>query len=130
MATWDDLSGYIKDNYDIAGEAQQQLIQLGFRLSEERTHMVVVSLTDTGDGHPWAQIESPIGPIEAVDLRLAAELVGDALCGGLVAHHDMLLIRHAVPLPELDVHDFEAPLRVVVSTADALELRFTGGDDY
>lgn len=130
MATWENLCGYIKDNYDIAGEEPGHMIRLGFRLSEERTHMVIVSLTDVGDGHPWAQIESPIGPIESIDMRLAAELVGDALCGGLVAHHDMLLVRHAVPLPELDVHDFEAPLRVVVGTADALELRFTGIDDY
>lgn len=130
MATWDDLAGYIRGNYDIAREDPGSLIQMGFRVSDERTHMVVVSFSDDDQGHTWAQIESPIGPADSLDLAAAAQAAGDALCGGLVAHDGMVLVRHAVPLAELDVHEFELPLRVVVTTADALELRFLGSDDF
>lgn len=129
MATWEDLSGYIRLNYGVAREEPGELLQLGFQTGEKRTHMVVVSLSSDG-AQDWAQLEAPVGNIGDVDIAAAAQVMGDALCGGLIAHDGMLLVRHAVPLNALDVDEFDVPLRIVVSAADALEMRFTGADDF
>lgn len=129
MATWEDLSGYIRVNYGVAREESGQMLQLGFQISEKRTHMVIVSLSSDGS-QDWAQLEAPVGMAADVDIPAAAQIMGDALCGGLIAHDGMLLVRHAVPLNSLDVEEFDIPLRVVVASADALEMRFTGVDDF
>jgi hypothetical protein len=41
-----------------------------------------------------------------------------------------LIYRHAVPLANLDVNEFERPLELVTLAADRLEHSISGGDVY
>jgi hypothetical protein len=42
----------------------------------------------------------------------------------------VLTIRHAVPLANLNINEFERPLSLVTNTADQLERQLTGADEY
>jgi drug/metabolite transporter (DMT)-like permease len=80
----------------------------------------------------WFAVSSlvPLGILmlhfaEAHDGTTWLILGGLALAGG-----NIVTFRHSVPLEDLSINEFEAPLALVTGTADRLEQALTGGDKF
>ncbi|MFE9655196.1 hypothetical protein [Micromonospora sp. NPDC006431] len=130
MATWADLTRYVRSNYKIADE-RPNLIKLVFETGNLRSQAVLLWHLTLADGEEeWVQIESFFGEVGSVDLVQALQEVGNTVCGGMAVAGDMLTFRHAVPLLNLNINEFERPLALVTSTADRLERILTGADRY
>jgi hypothetical protein len=130
MATWNELIGYVRTKYSVADE-KADMVKLIFQVGDGRTQVVLLWFQTLDGGHEqWVQIESPFGEINKVNLGAAIEAAGQTVCGGLASFGPLVTFRHSVPLENLDINEFERPLALVTSTADQLEQRFTGGDQF
>ena len=130
MATWIDLVGYVRNNYRISQE-DGDLITLIFEFDDLRTQLVFLRPARLfGGAEEWALIESPFAPVSQVDPKQVLNEVGSIVCGGLSRVGDMLTIRHAIPLINQNINEFERPLALVTNTADDLEKRFLGTDTF
>lgn len=131
MATWADLKAYIHNHYKIADE-RDDMIKLIFDMGGMRSQVVIVwHVQLSGNGEHWVQIESPFGELGSVDLNAALTAVGNTVCGGMaLAGGTLITFRHSVPLDDLSINEFEAPLALVTGTADRLEQALTGGDKF
>lgn len=131
MATWADLKAYIHNNYKIADE-RDDMIKLIFDMGGMRSQVVIVwHVQLSGNGEHWVQIESPFGELGSIDLNAALTAVGNTVCGGMaLAGGTLVTFRHSVPLDDLSINEFEAPLALVTGTADRLEQALTGGDKF
>jgi hypothetical protein len=107
------------------------MIKLLFETGNMRSQVVLLwRLTLAGGHEEWVLIESPIGVLGKVDLRKAVQEVGETVCGGLASMGEFVTFRHAVPLLNLNINEFERPLLLVTTTADDLEKLLTGGDQF
>jgi hypothetical protein len=131
MASWTDLKAYIHNNYKIADE-REDMIKLIFDVGGMRSQVVIVwHVQLSGNGEHWIQIESPFGELGQIDLPAALNAVGNTVCGGMaLAGGTLVTFRHSVPLEDLSIGEFEAPLALVTGTADRLEQALTGGDKF
>lgn len=130
MATWQELTGYVRANYKIAHE-QPTLIKIIFETQGLRSQVVLLGRELLMDGQEeWLQIMSPFAEVGTVDLLAALQKVGDTVCGGAAIIDGLLVLRHAVPLLNLNINEFERPLMLVTVTADRLENELVGGDKY
>jgi hypothetical protein len=131
MATWSDLKQYIHNNYKIADE-RDDMIKLIFETGGLRSQVVIVwHVQLSGSGEHWIQIESPFGELGSLDLAAALNAVGNTVCGGMsLVGGQLVTFRHSVPLDDINISEFEAPLALVTGTADRLEQALTGGDKF
>jgi hypothetical protein len=130
MTAWQDLVKYVRANYKIADETPTS-IKLIFDTGHLRSQVVMLWYETLGDGaEEWLQIESPFAEVDKIDIRKALTEIGRTICGGLAVIGDVLTIRHAVPLANLNINEFERPLALVTNTADRLEAQLAGGDQF
>ena len=130
MATWFDVVDYVRANFKIADE-KTNMIQLLFNTDGLRSQLVFLWRSTLLDGREeWLQIESPFAELGSVNLQQVLEEVGRTVCGGASLTGGHLTIRHAMPLANLDINEFERPLILVTATADRLEKQLVGRDDY
>jgi hypothetical protein len=128
MASWDQLRSYIHDNYKVMQDTGTH-VQLGFDLGNGRTQIVyVVHRTTMAGRESWIHVESPFGKADRLDIGDALREVEGMLCGGISLVGDFLTLRHAVPLENLDVNEFERPLTLITGAADTLESKLSVGD--
>ncbi|MDN5858779.1 MAG: hypothetical protein L0H84_09165 [Pseudonocardia sp.] len=129
MAGWDDLVRFVRVRYEIM---RQRDGELWFNLptTEDRTQIVKVLAVTGEDDQPWAQITSPIGYLNELDLAVLLRRAGESVVGGAVAEGDLVLFRHSIPLDDTALDGFEKPFRLVVEFADRLELELTGKDTH
>jgi hypothetical protein len=128
-AEWDDLVAFVRVRYEIMRQAEGEL---WFRLptTAERTQLVVVRLVTGEDDHPWAEITSPIGRIDGLDLARLLERAGQSVAGGAVATDGVAFFRHSIPLGDTALDGFVRPFRLVADVADRLEHELTGTDEH
>jgi hypothetical protein len=130
VATWNDLQAYIHNYYHVEDEGDD-FIKLRFDVGGLRSQVVVVwHRRLSGTNEDWIQIESAIGELGQVDLEKAVKQVGETLVGGLSLLGNLVTFRHAVPLEDLSINEFESPLQLVTTAADQLERDLTGRDRY
>ena len=130
MTTWNDLVHYVRNNYTIADETHN-MIKLIFETGGMRSQVVLIWYLTIGRGaEEWIQIESPFGEFGSVDLAAALQHIGGTVCGGMAMAGNLVTFRHSLPLMNLNINEFESPLALVTSTADALESTLTGGDRF
>lgn len=130
MASWTELTDYVRSNYKIADE-RPNMLKMIFKTGGLRSQLVFLTRQALMDGvEEWVQIESPFADADKVDLRRALQQVGETVCGGAGMVGDVVTIRHAVPLVNLDINEFERPLGLVTTTADRLERELVGGDEF
>ena len=130
MATWSELAGYVRSNYKIADE-KPNMIQMIFETGSLRSQIVFLWRQTLMNGdEEWLQIESPIAELGSVNLQKLLEEIGNVVCGGAAIASGHVTIRHAVPLANLNINEFERPLILVTTTADHLEHKFVGSDKY
>ena len=128
MAGWDDLVTYVRVRYEIMRQHDHGELWFNLPTTGERTQIVKVLAVTGEDGHPWAQITSPIGNLQELDLAVLLKRAGEAIVGGVIADGDLVLFRHSIPLGDTELDGFEKPFRLVVEFADRLELELTGKD--
>ncbi|MDQ2587670.1 hypothetical protein [Saccharothrix yanglingensis] len=135
MATWGDLAAYVHDTYDVISENEDEIRILfnfeQFDEDDERTQVIILVREVLDKLHEWVQIASPIGLASGVDLSAFLTEVGNSTiaCGAAIMG-DHVVLRHSLPLKDLDIHEFTDPLALLAGTADRLEETFFGGDDY
>lgn len=129
MATWNDVTNFIRSNYKISVDEAGHLGLL-FNAGDLRTQTVHIWHQVLQDGQEeWLQIESPFGKFGEGDLVAIVREVGTIVCGAVASTGDYLVVRHSVPLENLDPNEITRPLGLVTNTADRLERMYTGRDD-
>ncbi|WP_026421583.1 hypothetical protein [Actinokineospora inagensis] len=135
MATWQDLVQYVRLNYEVISITEDE-VRILFNFEElneddQRTQVVIVALEVLDAKHEWVQIASPIGLADKVDLKaLLAEIGNSSIACGAAVMGNHVVLRHSLPLKDLDLHEFTDPLELLAGTADQLEEMFFGGDEY
>jgi hypothetical protein len=127
VASWDDLVSFVRVRYEIMRSADDEL-WFNLPTPGERHQIVKVRSVEGEDGHPWAQITSPVGYLNELDLGKMLVTAGESLVGGCVAEGDLVLFRHSIPLGDTALDGFDRPFRLVVEIADRMELELTGKD--
>lgn len=127
MAGWDDLVSYVRVRYEVMRQADDEL-WFNLPTTGERTQLVVVRRVTGADGHPWAQIASPICKVGDAHLDKLLDLAAESVVGGLVALDGVTVFRHSIPLDDAATAGFDRSFHLVVDTADRLEEHVTGKD--
>lgn len=136
MATWRELVTFIRKSYRVVRDEPEEIrIRVRFRDGgeddEERTQMVVIAREVLDKREEWVQIATPFAKADEVDLRsVLAEIGHTTVVGGAVVMGDYLVLRHSLPLVNLDINEFTDPLELVTGSAELLEEQFTGRDDF
>ncbi|NKQ58966.1 hypothetical protein HFP15_39600 [Amycolatopsis sp. K13G38] len=135
MATWRELQTFIRQSYRVIRDEPEEIrIRLRFRRDadeEERTQMVVIAREVLDKREEWVQIATPFARADEVDLRaVLAEIGHTTVVGGAVIMGDWIVLRHSLPLVNLDINEFTDPLELVTGAAETLEEQITGRDDY
>lgn len=116
----------------IRDEPEEIRIQIRFGDDgTQRTQMVVIAREVLDRREDWIQIASPFAKVDQVDLvRVLEEIGSTTIVGGAVIMGPYLVLRHSLPLVNLDINEFTDPLELVTLAAEDLEEMFTGRDDY
>lgn len=135
MATWRELQTFIRQSYRVVRDEPEEIrIRIRFRRDpeeEERTQMVVIAREVLDKREEWVQIATPFARIDEVDLRHVLDEIGHTtVVGGAVIMGDWIVLRHSLPLVNLDLNEFTDPLELVTGAAETLEEQLTGRDDY
>lgn len=129
MATWRDFKAFVKSGYRVVRD-RPDLMQLDVRTASDRSQSVYLSHRVLRKNEDWLIIESPFAEATDVDLDKVLETAGRMVVGGVVVVGQYLVIRHAVPLANLDTNEFERPLQLVTRAADQLEREMHGEDQF
>ncbi|HKS49149.1 MAG TPA: hypothetical protein VJT49_29370 [Amycolatopsis sp.] len=130
MTIWTEVINYVRLRYEVLEETDGWL---RFRLDTEggRTQQVTVHFLPELDDAAWAEISSPVGWADKIDLRRLLELAGDSSIGGAAVVDGVALIKHTVPLKSIDIEEeFARPLSSVVARADTLEHELSKADEF
>jgi hypothetical protein len=136
VADWGDLVAYIRHSYDVIRfEPDEVRIRVSFTGDEDdilgRRQIMVVAHEILDQKEDWVQIATPFARLEQVDLREVLTEVGNTIVvGGVAVMGDYVVLRHSLPLINLDINEFTDPLSLVAAAAEQLERQFTGRDDY
>lgn len=135
MATWDELAEYVRSEYDVISEEPGELRLLyAFDKEDEesdRTQVMIVAREELDRKYEWVQIATPLGLARDCDLHRLLETIGHTtISGGAAIMGEHIVIRHSLPLENLDINEFTEPLSLIAGTADNLESEFFGGDNY
>ncbi|GHF52560.1 hypothetical protein FHX82_004183 [Amycolatopsis bartoniae] len=135
MATWRELVTFIRQSYRVIRDEPEELrIRLRFRKDpedEERTQMVVIAREVLDKREEWVQIATPFARADECDLHAVLEEIGHTtVVGGACVMGEYLVLRHSLPLKNLDINEFTDPLELVTGSAEMLEEQITGRDDY
>jgi hypothetical protein len=126
---WDDLVAFVRVRYEIMRQADDEL-WFNLPTGGDRTQIVAVKLVTGEDGHPWAQITSPVGRTADLDLARLLTLAAECVVGGAIASGEVVLYRHSIPLDLTVIGAFDKSIRLVVEVADRLEHQLTGADEH
>jgi hypothetical protein len=135
VADWADLVGYIRHEYRvILDEPDEIRIRMSFgddAETEGRAQVMVIAREVFDQREDWVQIATPFARVDEVDLLSVLTEVGNTLVvGGVVVMGEHVVLRHSLPLINLDINEFIDPLELVAGSAELLEQQFTGRDDY
>ncbi|WNG81144.1 hypothetical protein C6A86_023590 [Mycobacterium sp. ITM-2016-00316] len=128
MANWNDVAGYLRQNFKIKQDSDT-FLTLVFDVGGGRSQLVMVShgSMDATD-EEFAIIASPIADARITNIPALLDEAADYVVGGVVKVGETLALRHAVPLSNLDLNELMGPLELVMTAADHMESKFTGAD--
>lgn len=130
MANWRQVKSYLNNNYRIKQD-EGDFVVMVFDTGNGRSQMVFLSVERLRDGtEEWLTILSSVGKVREVNLANALTLIENMVVGGLTQLGDTLMVKHTLPLLNVDDNEIDRPLALVTKTADDLERRLVGGDAY
>ena len=123
MAAWDDVVGYLRNNFRFAEDTGELLkVFVNDRRGTARLMVVECGTPPSIPIQPWATISSPVGNVNYIDLQSVLKRAGERyVVGGLVRVGDLLMFRHSLPLSGMSVHQFALPFNLVMNTAAELQ---------
>jgi hypothetical protein len=127
-ATWADVVRHLTDNYKpekLSDSNYKLLFGLG-----NRSQLAFVRRASSRQDEHWCLLESPIGKVADAKLRALLEAADEVICGGVVVADGRATYKHALPVATFNAADFDMALRAVALTADELERKFVGGDEF
>jgi hypothetical protein len=135
VATWGDLVTYIRQTYEVVRNDPDEIrIRMVFAPDEDtegRAQIMVIAREILDKREDWVQIATPFARVEQVDLlEVLTEIGNTIVVGGAAVMGDHIVLRHSLPLINLDINEFIDPLELVAGAAELLEQIFTGRDDY
>jgi len=137
VATWAELVAFIRTEYEVIGDDPDEIrILVRYRTDDEddlsgRTQVVAVAREVLDRREDWVQIASPFARVHEVDLRAVLEEVGNTtVVGGVAIVGEYVVLRHSLPLVNLDINEFVDPLVLVTGSAEMLERHFIGRDEF
>ncbi len=132
MATWNELATYVRAEYEVLSEKPGEIRLLyTFDEDSDRTQVMIVAREELDRRYEWVQIATPLGVARNVDLHALLEAIGNTtVSGGAAIMGDHIVLRHSLPLENLDINEFTDPLTLIAGAADELESEFFGGDEY
>ena len=140
MATWNDLVRYIRVRYEVIRDDQDEiriLYRFGAnendedRLAEGRTQVIILAREVLDKKEDWVQLATPFARVADVDVvETLTEMGLTTVVGGAVIMGEWLVLRHSLPLRNLDYNELDDPLHLVADAADTLEQLYTGGDNF
>jgi hypothetical protein len=96
-----------------------------------RSQSVVVARNVLDRREDWVQIASPFARVDQVDLWAVLKEVGTTMVvGGVAIVGEFLVLRHSLPLVNLDINEFVDPLTLLTGSAESLERQFLGTDEF
>lgn len=129
MANWEALRRHIKSNYKIRDD-QLDMLTLTFDTGGGRSQIVFVRKMVLADSE-WAEIATPVAMEADISARDALLKNAQVVVGGLALMDDgTLMFRHALPLKDLDVDEFEVPFGIIVNFGDMLERELHAADRF
>lgn len=130
MATWGDLIAYVRSEYRVLTDRPDEL-RIEVEFEDLRTQVVILCREELDQREEWVQIASVCGLVADVNLvDLLTEIGNTSVVCGAVVMGEHVVLRHALPLENLQMNEFTDPLAFVAGTADHLEEKFFGGDGY
>jgi hypothetical protein len=132
VATWDELAEYVRAEYEVISDKPGEIRLLyTFDEDNDRTQVMIVAREELDRKYEWVQIATPLGLARSVDLHTLLEAIGNTtVSGGAAIMGEHIVIRHSLPLENLDINEFTDPLTLIAGAADELESEFFGGDEY
>lgn len=128
MARWQDVRTFIHAQYS-ATDVSDDLIKLVFKVDDERSQLVFIGRELLmGGSEEWVMVASPFAPRAGTDLSKALDLVSRMVCGGMSSIGEYLVLKHSLPLANMDNNELLRPLQLVVTSADQLEKDLLGTD--
>jgi hypothetical protein len=135
MATWGDLVAYIRQEFRVVRDEPNEIrVRLEFGADPDttgRAQVVVIAREILDRREDWVQIATPFARVDQVDLLPVLQEIGNTIVvGGAAVMGEHIVLRHSLPLVNLDINEFLDPLEFVAGSAELLEQQFTGRDDY
>lgn len=137
VTTWAQLVAFIQHEYEVIEQEPDEIrILIRYPTDDEdeqsgRTQLVVAAREVLDRREEWVQIASPFARVHDVDLRAVLQEVGNTtVVGGVALIGDFVVLRHSLPLINLDINEFVDPLELVTGSAEMLERQFTGRDVF
>lgn len=130
MSTWEDLTAFVFDTYRVIDREEDE-IRVEVQFEDERSQVIVICREVLDNREEWVQLVSVCGLADNVDLRALLQYVGhNSVVCGVAVIGDHVVLRHALPLENLDINEFTDPLSLLAGSADELEETFFGGDGF
>jgi hypothetical protein len=130
MATWGDLVAFVRSEYQVIDLTADE-VSIHVEFDDERSQVIWLSHEVLDGKDDWVQIASPCGLASKVDLAALLKEVGHTtVVGGVAIMGEHVVLRHALPLENLDINEFTDPLTLLAGTVDTLEEQFSGGDSF
>jgi len=133
MATWNEISSFIKTKFTIQEDTGNRLrislqtIDLKTQ-APTRTQTLFICRAISNASEDWIQIVSPIGTIPSDKIEIALTNISKLIFGGLIKIDDTHYIRESLLLSGITSQEILQVINNIVSFADALEHEFCGGD--
>lgn len=121
MATQAEVKSYLTKNMS-AELIDGDMYKILFDLGDDRTQLVFAAVRES-----VMSVSSPFAKTEDVTPKQAIKAIED-FAFGIGTHGDWYVVRHVVPLADLDESEIILGLEVVAGVADELEEELVGGD--
>lgn len=134
MATYREFENFVKSKFPVqqnAKDAPKGFMCVEVPCRNDRSHLVFISpgtkIEKLGE---FADVWAMIGDLDESDLEEALDKAMHLPLGGLAKIGDRIVLRHAVPLDDVDPSEISNALIFTAMSADLFEERFVGGDEY
>jgi len=133
MATWNEISSFIKTKFTIQEDSGNclkislQTVDLKTQ-APTRTQTLFVFRNISNTCGEWVQVVSPIGIIPLDKTEIALTKINNLTFGGLIKIDDKHYLRESLLLSAISPQEILQVINNIVSFADALEDDLCGGD--